>query len=225
MPVQNREPSAAAIGATRQLAQDIGALIIAGTAHEERSLGNAAHVFYPDCKPSGVKCYKQTSAFLAGERISISPERLSTFIRAHQLRIGLLICSDLADYSAVSRIVQQDIEMLLVPCYSKDVGKLPHLAREISAAMRGCVALVNYYHPDQLPAKYSVFFSGQEEPRQSTHDILLAGRIVGEVNLFTISFDRFLTAKRGAPAVPEPRQAALEWMFQSKDESPGNFAG
>jgi predicted amidohydrolase len=69
------------------------------------------------------------------------------------LNIAVLICLDLADFSAVASVVKNSdrVDVLLVPCYSEYTDSLKRVAKAASAALRGVVALVNYRESPEPP--------------------------------------------------------------------------
>lgn len=171
-PSRNQEPMRKAVELTRQLARKHRCLIVAGSTHDRRTLYNTSCLFYPGCEPNGLPYHKQVSATSIGELVSVPAKRQAICTRVFGLNVAVLICLDLADFSAVASVVKlnEKVDVLLIPCYSEWMDSLERAARAASAALRGIVALVNY-RPPSPKAPCIVEERGQTRPVDSATEI------------------------------------------------------
>ncbi|MFC1864735.1 hypothetical protein ACFLYG_02795 [Chloroflexota bacterium] len=108
---------------------------------------------------------------------------------AFGLRICVVVCLDVMDYSTAASIVQHgdEIDFLLVPTYSENLEGMEKIAREIAGALPGGVALVDH----ERGVKYSNclwLFDQRKEHEHVKQNMLEKG---GNVNLYEIDFRWF----------------------------------
>jgi hypothetical protein len=213
-PTRNQEPLKKAVTLTRQLAKAHNCLIVAGSAHDRRTLYNTSYLFYPGCPPSGEPYHKQVSATSVGELVSVPAKRRTICTRVFGLNIAVLICLDIADFSAVASVVkfQDRVDLLLVPCYSEYMDSLDRVAKATSAALCGVVALVNYRPPaPRAPCIVEEFGETRAVDRDRVLD---SGGIIHSV---FIKPPELLARKLKIKGNPDER---MEWLFGPQNVEP-----
>ncbi len=213
-PSWNQEPVKKAMDLTRKLATEHRCLIVAGSTHDRRTLYNTSHLFFPGCDPNGLAYHKQISATSIGELVSVPAKRQTICTRVFGLNVAVLICLDLADFSAVASVVKlaERVDVLLVPCYSEWMDSLNRVAKSASAALQGIVALVNYRPPvPGAPCLVEEF--GQ--PRSVDEAIeLTSGGIIHTVRIQPRALQQQkLEIKGGA-------DERMEWLFGAQNLEP-----
>ena len=134
------------------MAQDYESLVVAGTCHDHRSGLNMGHCFYPGAPRWGTPFFKQVGAHRQDERINVPAQRATLCVKAFGMTIGVLVCLDLADYTSVAAAIGTiDLDLLLVPAYTRRFEDLEKIASSTSKAMPGMVALVNYRQSANKP--------------------------------------------------------------------------
>ena len=200
---------------TRTLAKRHRAFVLAGSAHDERTLYNTAHLFFPDCPEEGIAYHKQVSAVSMGELVSTPPARSTVLSYAFGLWIGVLICLDLADFSSVTAVVKftEHCDLLLVPCFTEWTEELERIAHATSRAMPGIVALVNFHGNNHKPACILSRF-GESIPADCITGIPGSE---GSICLFSFPPAEFKNAKiqRWIGASSEDR---MEWLFGNRTQ-------
>jgi hypothetical protein len=198
-----------AISAARKLASKNECLIVAGSSHDSRTCYNTGHLFFPDCPVYGMPYHKQVSATEVNEYISVPAKRISICINAFGLELCVLICLDLADYSTVASIVQagDHIDFLLVPACTENVEALERVAKSVSAALPGGVAIVNRYFSTKNSS--SLFLFG----KQVTSTEVIRSENYGEICLYQINSDDFHDQKRSLINSIDDK---LLWFFHRK---------
>ena len=178
-PATNSGPDKDAIDYSVRKANDYKKLIVAGSYHDHRTTYNSGRIYYPKCEDSKAWYFhKQTSALAleVPEVISIPPKRTTLILQAFGLTIAIIICLDILDYATVASIVQMvDIDLLLVPSYSKRNDTMKETAEFVSEAMFGVVAMVNYYKSADTSAFLYSF--GKEIKLKETTLPMGAGKI------------------------------------------------
>lgn len=164
-PSRNLIPLRAAKRLAHEMSQEHKAMIIAGSAHDSRTLSNTGYLFYPGCPQEGVTFHKALSAVSVGERISAAAPHQVPAVEIFGLRIASMICLDIADYASLASVVRvaDRVDMILVPCYTKRFEKLVDIARVASQALPGIVALVNADLTDSVAARCHVARFGRLE--------------------------------------------------------------
>lgn len=211
-PATEEGPLRSEIEETKQLAEQCQALIIAGSAHDSRTFYNTGHLYYPGCATSGVHYYhKQVSANREDEFVSIPSERRTIVTQVFNLKVAVIICLDIADYSTVAGVVKlgDAIDLLLVPAYTKWIEPLEKVAAAASAAMPGMVALVNYYKPGKTPSYLYRFGSIDSGLKKVNHTPSDHGRI----HLYDINVASFHKEKMDMQERVDER---LTWLFGLK---------
>jgi len=125
-------------------------LVIAGSAHDSRTLYNTGYVFRPGGPRPGQGFHKSISARAVGELISAPASRRVAAVYFAGLRIAMMICIDVADYASIASVVKvgDGVDVLLVPCYTPKIEDMNSIAKVTSNALPGIVALVNANDPD-----------------------------------------------------------------------------
>lgn len=172
MPLQqNLFPSKVAKDFANQQANTNKCLIIAGTAHNRKTSYNTAYLFYPNGPKYGKWYHKQVSAQKLkphAELIGIPPNRKVIFTNIFGIKISFLICLDLVDYSSVAAVVKlTDAHLVLILCHSEWIEPLNKVAIHLSEAIRGGVAIVNYYHGEVDPST-RLYMYGNKNPIKPT---------------------------------------------------------
>lgn len=206
-------PSRDAIHYIQRFAQAKGKLVIGGSAHDSRTLYNSGQLFYPtgdQPEASHIFYHKQVSAIATKEYVSIPCLRSTPLVRAFGLRIAILICLDMADYSTVASLFKHGIEadLLIVPSYSFwTEDPLEKIAIDVSAAMPGIVAIVNRYRP---PPKTSalIYKFGRPNPERQIRQLPLASGS-GVVSLYDFHLRDFLDDRGEKQALRDRRLQAL----------------
>jgi len=212
-PALKMSPRVATLRETKRLADRHQALIIAGSCHDHRTLYNTCSIFYPGSPPLGSAYHKQVSALQAREIVSIPTVRETRVIRAFGLWIAVLICLDIADFSAVSAVVNcsDRADLLLVPCYSKKMETLTEIARATSRAM-GQVALCNYYtDSDEVSNRSMTRFGKDIRPRK----VMNLNNDDGEVALYEFDPASIENQKLDRRKTADARER-MEWLFGTR---------
>jgi hypothetical protein len=154
---------------TRNRARTLKKVIIAGSYHDRDSRYNVGHMFFPGCKDSGFRYFKQVSAIDVRECIDVPARRRSLAIEAFGFRIAVVICLDTLDYTTMTSIVNNNpqIHILLIPSYSPYIEPMEKAAVSISGAMLGAVALVNKYSSERTDSV--VYINGGRSPKRPLH--------------------------------------------------------
>jgi len=208
-----------------EMSQKYGALIIAGTIHDSRTLYNTAFLFYPGGPKTGRTFHKGVSAVSVGEKICTPSFREVPVVEIFGLKIATMICLDVADFASMASIVQyaDRVDIILVPCLTFSFEKMKHIAKVTSRALRGLVILVNVNQPETVIA-YIARFGNLTSPSSI---LLEGGAVVSMLDEDIKEFEktRILlktpSAKphRKAPGIEFPldgRTAAddrIEWLF------------
>jgi hypothetical protein len=210
-PSWNQEPLRKASQLTRELARKHRCLVVAGSTHDRRTLYNTSCLFYPGCPATGTPYHKQISATSIGELVSVPARRQTLCTRAFGLNIAVLICLDLADFSAVASVVKlaDRVDVLLVPCYSEWMDSLEKVARAASAALRGVVALVNY-RPTDLKAPCIVEEFGKPRSVDGTK-VLGSGAVIHSLRIKPRSLQQTKLEIKG------DAMSRLEWLFGAQN--------
>lgn len=197
------------------------AFTVYGTSHEEESLHNTARVFFP-LQEEGDEClhYKRISARrVAGvtKEVSVPSRREQFYYKAWGLKIGVLICRDLLDFSAVAGLVPR-CHLLLVPCYAAPpaMARLSEMACVISKAMKGAVVLVNRFvkaekDEEETSVDPSIaYFRGE---------VLNAKIVSSSSSTYRVRAYSLVPAKLMADKEPENRlddAGHYQWLFESE---------
>lgn len=206
-PATEQGPYKDSIEATKKLAQEHEALIIAGSAHDSRTYYNTGHIYHPD---SDVYYYhKQVSAVHLNELVSTPSKRKTIYTHAFGLRIAVIICLDIADYSTVAGIVRlgNEIDMILVPAYTDKIEPLEEVAIDTSAAMPGMVALINH----QAAGKRSSYLYRFGKIDSKLREIKLPDN-GGVLNIYDINVEAFHNEKY-KKSEDEKQDQNLKWLF------------
>jgi len=209
-PSKEGRPFSESMKATRDLAKERGVLIVAGSSHDTRTYYNTGHLYFPECADQcGIPFHKQVSAAQmeeGTELVSSPAARRAVWIQAFGLRIAVLVCLDLLDYSSLAPIVrlEEQIDVLLVPMYSAKMDSFEKVAQAASLAMPGGVALANV-RLEGRSSGYFWLFGRQQDPRRT---IELSGG--GRARLFSFDLRNYKAKKHGLQGYP-PKH--LGWLF------------
>lgn len=213
-PTWGNRPLGQAAKVAGELAEEHKAVIVGGTQHDLLTFNNTGFLFYPNAEKPRTHFHKQVSASSAsvGERISISPQRSTLVFEAFGLKIAILVCLDIADFSAAAAVVKyaERIDVLLVPCYTEEFGPLEKIARAVSEAMPGIVALVNHQRSPGR-ANCVVYSFGRETTPASTK----LGTAM--VSVLTLSPEGVRAKRSDSDRKPN---RDLRWLFGLKDLVP-----
>jgi predicted amidohydrolase len=211
-PTRNMLPMRQAQHVARSLSEQHQALIIAGSAHDARTLYNTGYVFHPAGPKTGWAFHKSISAISMNEHINSPAQRRILTVNTFGLRIATMICLDVADYAAFASLmrVADRVDVVLVPCYTKKFEKMADVAKVASKALPGVVALVNARVPDATAGPSQVASFGllevPEEGFRTAND--------AHVSILTIDHDKFQTARVRAKTSADPH---IDWLFGSRD--------
>ena len=130
LPNRNMKPMTEAKTLAYEMSQKHGALIVAGSGHDDRTLCNTAYMFHPGCPKDGVSFHKTISAVRVGEQICAPSQRLIPAVKMFGLSIVSMICLDIADYASIAAVVRvrDKVDIILVPCYSKRFDDMREIA-------------------------------------------------------------------------------------------------
>jgi|ERR1051325_3437119 predicted amidohydrolase len=164
-PSLDMKPMTEAVQLAHKMSKEHNALIIAGSAHDARTLYNTAFLFHPGSDEHGHVFHKSISAISVEEFVSVPPERRVPLINIFGLRIASMICIDVADYASIASVVRcaDHISVLLVPCYTPRFEDMARIAKVTSEAMPGLVALVNARLPDAPAGLHQIWRIGEKE--------------------------------------------------------------
>jgi hypothetical protein len=189
-----------------------GVLVIAGSAHDSRTLFNSGYMFYPGCPKAGVSFHKSVSAISAGELICSPSARHVPCVDIFGLKIATMLCLDIADYAALASVVRvgDSVDIVLVPCYTKKFEKMVEVARTASKALPGIVALVNAGLGDSVASTSHIAAFGRLEP-PSRGEKLDSGVTI---SLFKLDHKEFHAERTRLKTSPDSQ---MEWLFGSRD--------
>lgn len=182
-------------------AKDHKCVIIGGTCHDIRTRLNSGYVFYPGCENRhtyGIPFHKQISATHEGEFISTPPRRKSLLFNFYGLRVGVIVCLDLMDFSTIGSIVKENgdtINLLMVPACVKFTNSMERAAQIISEAMGGLIAIVNFCRGRE-PSSYIYLFG--KEAENSEYISYLSNETTfpwGALTLFEVNRNQLMEGK------------------------------
>ena len=186
------------------------ALIIAGTAHDSRTMFNTGYLFHPAEEPATWAFHKSASAYKLGERIMSPARRRVLIIKAFDLLIATMICLDVVDYTTLAAVMGagDQVDVILVPSYTERFERMQDVASVASRALPGVVALVNA----SLPQVGSRFVAHCGEPLAiPTQPVKLPGG--AEIALLTLKIDELDEKRTRAKNEVDPY---LDWMFGNR---------
>jgi len=150
-------------------------MIIAGSAHDKRTLYNTGYIFRPGGPREGQTFHKMVSARSVGELVSAPASRRVVAVSYAGLRIAVMICLDIADYASIASVVKvaDGLDMLLVPCYTPKFDDMVSIAKVTSSALPGIVAMVNANLPSASAkpcqvARFGTLESPKKTPKTKT---------------------------------------------------------
>ena len=190
---------------TKRLAERRKALIIAGSFHDGRTKYNTGYIFSPESPPTGYAFHKQVSATGVKELVSVPPRRKSLFLKAFDLKIAVIICLDLLDYSTISPLVSfgERIDFILVPAHSDKTETLERVASAVSSALPGGVGIANR-------GNQRIFASLHRFGKLCLDgDVRSIGR-VGHITLFDVDREEFKREKDRLQGM----SFDLEWLLR-----------
>lgn len=213
-PTLDQKPRPDTLALSREVAGpqhegDRGRFVVGGSFHDRRTLYNTGGLFFPGCPPPGVHFHKQVSAVTVEERISVPPRRVTPCATVFGLSVAVLLCLDLADFAAVAGVVRAAdwIDLALVPCYTEWTDDLERIARSMSRAMPGIVALVNYQRPGQTGLVITRF--GETLTLRKPRPQPVAGACI---HTLTLKVNHFLNEKLQHQS-DMPIDQRMEWLF------------
>jgi len=190
------------------------ALIIAGSAHDSRTLYNTGYVFRPGGPEAGQGFHKSVSARSVGELISAPAHKSVAAVYFAGLRIATMICIDVADYASIASVVKvaDGVDVLLVPCYTTKFEKMGAIADLTSKALPGVVALVNADLPGDAKVCRIARFGKSDEPNNELKTP--AGAVISmlDINLSQFDEERTRMKTEGTPGWEK-----VEYLFGRRD--------
>lgn len=200
-------PVAAAQRFAYDLSRSKNVLIIAGTAHDNRTLYNTGYLYHAG---GGWAFHKTLSATGMGEYIASPALRRVLTIKTFGLRIAVMICLDVADYATLASVIRvaDKVDIILVPCYTEKFDKMLDVAKIASKALPGVVAMVNAHVPNAV--SHFARFGEDEEPRMRRE--FTSGAVA---SMFEIDHEVFHEDRIRAQNAPDRGQ--LDWLFGNRD--------
>lgn len=205
LPTRSMKPMAEAKTLAYEMSQKHGALIVAGSGHDDRTLFNTGYLFHPGCPKDGLSFHKAISAFRVGEQISAPSQRSVPAVKMFGLSAVSMICLDIADYASIAAVVQvgDKVDLILVPCYNKRFDDMREIAVVASKALPGVVALVNFYRKGAQRCHVARFGELEETREQG----LSSG---GSISILDLNFDHF---QKTRIELQNKRDGDLEYLF------------
>ena len=183
------------------------ALVIAGTAHDKVTMFNTGYLLHPPAHTHAF--HKYASAVTMNERIMTPAHRRVLIIDTLDLRIAVMICLDVVDYTTLASVMLagDHVDVVLVPCYTERFQKMQDIAAVASKALPGVVALVNARH--RTGSRYIAQCGEEVDP--TVPPIALQGG--AEIALLSLELDDHDAKRKRAMTYPDP---CLDWMFGSR---------
>lgn len=186
-------------------------VIIAGSAHDARTLYNTGYLFYPGGPENGRPFHKSVSAWSMRELISAPAARRILLAKVAGLRVATMICLDIADYASIASVVKvgDGIDVLLVPCYTTLFEKMDRVAIVASRALPGIVGMVNAVIPDVAAKPRQVAWFGK---LRDPDDQSAAGGV--QVSVIDIAYEEFQKSRSEMRSKSENK---MRWLFGRRD--------
>jgi predicted amidohydrolase len=145
-----------------------------------------------------------------GEKIMAPAHRRVAILDAFGLRIAVMICLDVVDYTTLAALMRagDQVELVLVPCYTDRFEKMKDIAAVASKALPGVVALVNASLED--PGPRYIARCGKPLPVAQPPIAVEGG---AEVALLSVRLDELHQKRTEAVIDPDPY---LDWMFGNR---------
>lgn len=214
LPSKGVRPMSAAKSLAFEMSQKHGALIIAGTGHDQRTLCNTGYVFHPGCSKDGLSFHKAISAVSkrVGEKICVPSERRIPLIKMFGLKIASMICLDIADYASIASVIRvaDGVDVILVPCYNKRFDSMREIGIVASKALPGLVALVNFDMIGAQPCHIARF--GQLENVSQVRPLSMGAQVsIVDLKFSDFQKKRFELQNRQSGAAAEDDD--LDYLF------------
>lgn len=215
MPSSDMVPMPEAIELAWKASQDSGSLIIAGSAHDQRTLYNTGYLFRPGGPRTAETFHKTLSARSVGELISAPASRRVLALPFAGMRIAIMICLDIADYASIASVVKvgDGVDLLLVPCFTPKFDDMVSIARVTSRALPGVVALVNAVLPDTSAKECQVAAFGRLQAATAT-SVTTSGAVVSIVEIDRADFQQERIKLKTAR---DESTRELEFLFGRRD--------
>jgi hypothetical protein len=244
-PTENGEPSPKAVEFTKNLAAKHSCIVVAGSYHDSRTFYNSGHAYFPQ-EDNIPFCYyhKQVSAkaIKYPELVSIPPNRRSISITGFGINIGVVICLDLLDFSAIAPLIEpkNKVNLILVPSFTDNIKPLEFVAADLSKVLPGGVVIVNrreigkeedpiraYFFGEQLKyssklsrsPNYKAFWLKGKKGRIIIHDINF-NQFCRDIQLKSNDYDPYLRWLFGIPT-PQIRQPNPQVGISLNTSDPG----
>jgi hypothetical protein len=190
----------------RMSSQQYKALVVAGTSHDMSTFLNTGYVFSPDGPAAGYPFYKHTTDRNFGEAVMAPASRTILAATVSGFRVAVIVGLDVTDHACISALVQlkDEIDILLVPCYTTRIEKLADVARVVSLAIAGVVVLVNGAWPE-VPHYYVARFG--QTGLMTEERALPSG---GVVSLLEMEQASFRSERARCHADPDEN---MDWLF------------
>ena len=219
LPSEDMVPMLEAKQLAWQKSQDHKVLVVAGSAHDSRTLYNTGYLFRPGGPEEGNSFHKTISARAVGELISSPASRRVVALNFAGFQIAMMICLDVADYASIASVVKvaDGIDILLVPCYTPKFEDMVEIAKVASKALPGIVALVNADFPEATakPCQIARFGELVAPLKQET---LKSGAIISLLDIDCAQFDKTRTEMKTSqePEI-QTMMREMESLFGRRD--------
>lgn len=229
-PTSDQLPSSIANDHAVKLVQQKHCVIAAGSYHDSRTQFNSGHLYYfGDNQVNDVFYHKQVSAANLGELVSVPPDRHSIMVEAFGIRIAVVICLDMLDYSTMACLFDPAYysNLILVPSFADNTTGMINAGKEFSEALPGIVAVLNKNtkNGEKYPGK--ILYFGREIVETSDANKIVANTQLTpnstpsfvdisppggdtRIILFEIKMDEFLCEKHFYTSHYNP---SFRWLF------------
>ncbi|HSY51693.1 MAG TPA: hypothetical protein VLC46_23015 [Thermoanaerobaculia bacterium] len=191
LPSEDMVPMPEAKQLAWQKSQDHKVLIVAGSAHDSRTLYNTGYLFRPGGPKDGHGFHKTVSARSVEELISSPASRRVVALNFAGFQIAVMICLDIADYASIASVVKvaDGVDILLVPCYTPKFEEMVSIAKVTSKALPGIVALVNADLPECTAKPCQIAHFGKLAAASKTKK-LKSGAIISLLDIDCAEFEK-----------------------------------
>lgn len=118
-------------------------VIVCGSYVDPNTFLNTTLIMYPGCEKFGLKYHKQTSNSSLGEFTYGPPQRVSYIFNIFGLRVGVLVGTDIMDFSTIAPVIKSvpQLDLILVPSLSSDSQRHSRFAISVAEAISGFVGV------------------------------------------------------------------------------------
>ena len=188
--------------------------VVAGSAHCAETLYNVCPTIFPTAK--GVvthRYFKQicASSIPVPEILNSPPQRHAYLYEGFGIKIGVLICADLMDFTTVAGYASS-CNLLLLPAYTSNIEKIGGIAKALAQTMRGLVVLVNYSDDHALFKPVSYWYGNTRRPDDSQLRRVGEQGLPAGAHLTLLDVNVIELQRRTSAALKEANQD-LQWLF------------